>query len=76
MRALNILMLLALFLSCTKPPIPAVQEKDDEQKTEVEQSMPADISAYSGVRTPTPTPAWVVSRVCLLMSLRKCSKAT
>lgn len=40
MRALNILILLALFLSCTKPPIPAVQEKDDEQKTEVEQPTP------------------------------------
>lgn len=42
MRARNILMLLALFLSCTKPPIPAVQEKDDEQKTEVEQPTPPD----------------------------------
>lgn len=153
MRALNTLILLALFLSCTKPPIPAVQEKDDEQKTEAEQptppdrgddnssepntssmkisikaggktatatlvknsatdklreilskgpltytssdngfetygdigqtlptsnenitlhqvtycSMPADISAYSGVRTPTPTPALDASKVCLLM---------
>lgn len=34
--------LLAIFLSCTKPEIPAVQEKDDEQKTEVEQPTPPD----------------------------------
>ena len=37
MRLLSYMMpLLVLFLSCTKPEIPAVQDKDDEQKTEVE----------------------------------------
>lgn len=41
MRALNFLMpLLAIPLSCTKPEIPAVQDKGDEQKTEVEQPTP------------------------------------
>ena len=43
MRTLNILMLLlAISLSCTKPEVPAVQGKDDEPKTEVEQPTPPD----------------------------------
>ena len=41
MRALNFLIpLLAIFLSCTKPDIPAVLDKDDDQNTEVEQPTP------------------------------------
>jgi len=43
MRALNFLMpMLAIFLSCTKPEIPVVQDKDDDPKTEVEQPTPPD----------------------------------
>ena len=43
MKVLNFLMpLLAIFLSCTKPEIPSVQDKDDEPKTEVEQPTPPD----------------------------------
>ncbi len=41
MRLLSYMMpLLVLFLSCTKPEIPVVQDKDDEQKTEEEQLTP------------------------------------
>lgn len=43
MRALNILMpFLAIFLSCTKPVNPAVQDKGDEHNTEVEQPTPPE----------------------------------
>lgn len=43
MRALNVLMtFLTISLSCTKPEIPAVQDKDDNQNTEIEQPTPPD----------------------------------
>ena len=41
MKVLNFLMpLLAIFLSCTKPGVPAVQDKEDKLQTEVEQPTP------------------------------------
>ena len=54
MRALNLLMpLLAIFLSCTKPEIPAVQDKDDEQNTEVEQPTPPNPGNDNGADSNT-----------------------
>lgn len=53
MRALNILIpFLTIFLSCTKPEIPAVQDKDDDQNTN-KSSMKISITA--GNKTVTAT---------------------